>query len=303
MIAEAASLAAGLALTTWAIFGDATGSRHAHLTILVLPFVIWAAFRFRQREVTTLTATVSGLAIIYTIQGNGPFATESLNLSLLLLLAFMSTVAMTGLVLNAVVRERARITVSLNEALRQLRTEAITDPLTGLYNRRFLEDYLHRELARAERSGFPVAVIMLDLDHFKRVNDERGHAAGDAVLEAIGALLKRHFRAGDVACRYGGEEFMLVLHDTQLGDARRKADTIRADVERSPGALSGVTASLGIAMYPDHATDPSSLMGAADGAMYEAKTAGRNRVATTSARASFPSAVGRSGQPQACLPG
>ena len=286
-IAEGASLLAGLLLTSQLIFSDIGALDHLStpLAFLVLPLIMWAAIRFRQREVTTVTAAVCALAIAFTIQGSGPFAVESLNVSLLFLMAFMSTVAVTGLVLNAVVRERARITASLNGALRELREQAITDSLTGLYNRRFLEDYLLRELARAGRSHVPVAVIMLDLDYFKRVNDEHGHAAGDTVLEAIGSSLKRYVRASDVACRYGGEEFMLVLPETTLRAAQRKAESIRVDIERARDALFGVTASFGVAMFPDHGADAGALMRAADSALYEAKQAGRNRVAISSARA------------------
>jgi diguanylate cyclase (GGDEF)-like protein len=290
-IAEGTSLALGVLLTCGLAFGAFAGPGNLSgppLLFLVLPFVMWAALRFRQREVTTTTAAISALAIAYTVQGRGPFAVGSLNLSLLFLLAFMSTMAAMGLVLNAVVAERTRLTTSLKDALRDLKEQAITDSLTGLYNRRFLEGYMRRELARAARSRVPVAVIMLDLDHFKRVNDGSGHAAGDTALEATGALLKRHVRASDVACRYGGEEFMLVLHDTVLADARRKAESIRVDVESAAGALSSITASFGIAMFPDHAHDADALIRAADGAMYEAKQAGRNCVSVSPGRQGAP---------------
>ncbi len=279
-VIEAASLTAGLFFTCHLVFSDTVAPRLTTLPLafLVLPFVMWAAIRFRQREVTTLAAGVSAFAVAFTIQGSGPFATDSLNASLLLLLAFMSTVSATGLVLNAVFRERARTMSSLKAVLRQLRTQATTDPLTGLYNRRFLEDYLTRELARAGRSKLTVAVVMLDLDFFKHVNDASGHAAGDAVLRELGTLLRRHIRASDVACRYGGEEFMLLLPEVALGTARSKAEAIRLDVERCRDSLYGVTVSLGVAMFPEHGTDARMLMSAADGALYAAKQAGRNRV-------------------------
>jgi diguanylate cyclase (GGDEF)-like protein len=285
-VAEGASLAAALPLTTLAIFSDSAAPYVSSLpmTFLVLPFVMWAAIRFRQREVTTLIAAVCAIAIYFTVKGRGPFAAESLNVSLLLLLAFMSTVAVTGLVLNAVVGERGRAMASLAEALRELREQAITDPLTALYNRRFLQDYLPRELARARRRGAPVAILMIDLDRFKRVNDTAGHAAGDSVLTKVGALLKRHIRTSDVACRYGGEEFLLVLPETALDGARRKAEQIRAGIERNRDVLLGVTASLGVALFPDHAADPDALTRAADLALYEAKARGRNRVVVSSTR-------------------
>ncbi len=277
-ITEIASLTAGLLLTGELIFADRFEST-LPLNFLVLPFIIWAAVRFRQREVTTLIAAVSAIAVVQTAQGHGPFAAETLDESLSLLLAFMSTVAATGLVLNAVARERANALASLNAALRRLQAEAITDPLTGLHNRRFLEDYLPRELARAGRSDLPVAVIMLDLDNFKRVNDQSGHATGDDVLRAFGALLLRHLRASDVACRYGGEEFILLMPETTLAAAWRKAEHLRIDVETDAKPLQGVTVSLGIAIFPDDGDNADTLIRSADGALYDAKRAGRNRVA------------------------
>ncbi len=192
---------------TYAIFSDAFAATLSSLplTFAVLPFVIWAALRFGLREVTALNALVCTIAAWHTLQGRGPFASAALTTSLLLLLAFMGTLVSTGLVLNAVVGERSRTLEALAQALKTLKEEAIRDPLTNLYNRRFLRDYLSRELMRAAREGIRVAVIMIDLDRFKRVNDTAGHAAGDFVLTEIATLLKRHIRGTDIACRYGGE--------------------------------------------------------------------------------------------------
>ncbi len=280
-IAEAAVLCAGTLLTCSLIFGEASPSRVGSTfppAFLIFPLILWAAVRFGQREVAALSAAVSAFAIAMTVQGRGPFATHELNRSLLFLLAFMSTVAVTGLLLNAVVRERARIVATLGSALHQLREQATTDVLTGLHNRRFLEDHLRRELARARRARAPVAVIMLDIDFFKRVNDRWGHAAGDAVLMTLGALLRRHVRASDVACRYGGEEFTLILPETSLGVARRKAESIRLDARRARAAMAGATLSAGVAVFPHDGKDADTLMRAADEALYKAKQAGRNRV-------------------------
>ena len=265
---------------TYAIFSDALAPTlpSLPLTFAVLPFVIWAALRFGRREVTALNTLVCTIAAWHTLQGRGPFASAALTTSLLLLLAFMGTLVSTGLVLNAVVGERSRAFEALAQALKTLKEEAIRDPLTNLYNRRFLRDYLSRELMRAARESIRVAVIMIDLDRFKRVNDTAGHAAGDFVLTEIATLLKRHIRGTDIACRYGGEEFTLVLPNATLQSARRRGEAICSAIREKGGQLMGVTASLGVAIFPDHATEPAPLLRAADKALYDAKSRGRNQV-------------------------
>jgi len=265
---------------TYAIFSDALAPKlpSLPLTFAVLPFVIWAALRFGRREVTALNALVCTIAAWHTLQGRGPFASAALTTSLLLLLAFIGTLVSTGLVLNAVVGERSRAFEALAQALKTLKEEAIRDPLTNLYNRRFLRDYLSRELMRAARESIRVAVIMIDLDRFKRVNDTAGHAAGDFVLTEIATLLKRHIRGTDIACRYGGEEFTLVLPNATLQSARRRGEAICSAIREESGRLRGVTASLGVAIFPDHATEPAPLLRAADKALYDAKSRGRNQV-------------------------
>jgi diguanylate cyclase (GGDEF)-like protein len=255
------------------------------LTFAILPFVIWAAFRFRQRKVATVNALVCAMAVWFTLEGSGPFAQGSLNESLLLLLAFMCTVVTTGLVLSAVIEERRRAVETMQGAMGDLREQTIRDPLTSLYNRRFLYDYLQRELIRAGRERAPLAVMMIDLDHFKQLNDRAGHQAGDQVLAEMGALLERHIRGSDIACRYGGEEFALVLPGATLDGARRRGEEIRSAIRGERARLRGITASLGIALYPEHAGDAEVLLRAADEALYDAKAAGRNRVRVFAGRA------------------
>ena len=210
--------------------------------------------------------------------GRVVYAQGPLNESLLLLLAFMCTVVTTGLVLNAVIADHGRAVEAAQRLLRELREQTIRDPLTSLYNRRFLQDYLERELIRAKRERAPLALIMMDLDRFKRLNDSAGHQAGDQVLVQVGALLKRHVRGSDIACRYGGEEFAVVLPKTTLESAQRRSAEICSAIRRQTELLRGVTASLGVALYPAHATDAEELLRAADHALYEAKRAGRNQV-------------------------
>jgi diguanylate cyclase (GGDEF)-like protein len=165
----------------------------------------------------------------------------------------------------------------------RLQEQAISDPLTGLYNRRYLSEFLPRELARSGRNTTPVAVMLLDLDRFKGVNDSFGHEAGDLVLSAVGNLLKGKVRGSDIACRYGGEEFALVLPETGMEAAVRRAEDIRSaisalDLRYAGKYLGKMTASFGIALFPDHSQDAEGLLRVADIALYAAKGAGRDRV-------------------------
>jgi diguanylate cyclase (GGDEF)-like protein/PAS domain S-box-containing protein len=164
-----------------------------------------------------------------------------------------------------------------------LRDQAIRDPLTGLFNRRYMEESLDREVRRARRRHVPLGVIMIDIDHFKHFNDTFGHAAGDALLRAMGALLQRHTRGEDIACRYGGEEFTLVLLEASAEDTRERATLLRQEAARlevayGSQALGSITISVGVAVFPEHGESVDALLKAADTALYRAKAAGRDRV-------------------------
>jgi diguanylate cyclase (GGDEF)-like protein len=167
-------------------------------------------------------------------------------------------------------------------AWQTMQQRALTDPLTGLYNRHFLEESFKRELIIAERAGHPVSVIMGDLDHFKTVNDRDGHLAGDEVLRVFGALLTNNARASDISCRYGGEEFLLVLPGLTQEGAAARAEHLRRAMSATPvdygGSQITVTVSFGVATYPTHGRTPLELIAAADSALYSAKAQGRNRV-------------------------
>ncbi|MBF7143042.1 MULTISPECIES: diguanylate cyclase [Pseudomonas] len=170
-----------------------------------------------------------------------------------------------------------------NGRMRQvLQTQSIRDPLTGLYNRRFMEETLERELARARRTHACLSVIMLDLDHFKRLNDNYGHPAGDSVLRAVSALLLGALRASDIACRFGGEELIVILPDCALEGAVARAEAIRAEFAAMTlhelGQPLTVTASFGVCSTAVCGADQSLLLKAADTALYKAKQSGRNRV-------------------------
>jgi diguanylate cyclase (GGDEF)-like protein len=171
----------------------------------------------------------------------------------------------------------------LTQANRRLLARALRDALTGLYNRGYLEESLERETSRSRRSEQPLGVMLVDVDHFKRINDSSGHAAGDAVLRAIGQYLLSLARAEDIPCRYGGEEFVLVMAHASPATVRERAERLRAGVqalsiEHDGRAIGPITLSVGIAMFPEHGDDWRAVLQAADTALYAAKAAGRNRV-------------------------
>jgi diguanylate cyclase (GGDEF)-like protein len=177
-------------------------------------------------------------------------------------------------------RHRSRL--KAHKMTNRLRREAVVDTLTGLYNRRRLDAAITQEIGRAERTGVPFGVILLDLDHFKQVNDRFGHLAGDSVLRDVAHCLRERLRADDIACRYGGEELAIVLPGATLIDAAAVAEGLRfaiADlVVSTVGEAIRTTASFGVAACPEHGSDGPSLFRAADAAVYAAKRAGRNRV-------------------------
>jgi len=170
--------------------------------------------------------------------------------------------------------------LQLREALRE---QAIRDPLTHLYNRRFLEESLERELQIAARKQQSLAVLFLDLDHFKRFNDCFGHEAGDLVLQSLGDVLRNFFRATDICCRYGGEEFAIILPESSARDAGIRADELRSEVkglriQYKKQTLGEITISAGVAAFPDHASTSTDLLKIADQCLYESKAHGRDRV-------------------------
>ncbi|HAT8369584.1 TPA: diguanylate cyclase [Legionella pneumophila] len=170
--------------------------------------------------------------------------------------------------------------VRLGESLRY---QSIRDPLTGLYNRRYLEDFLFKQLHQAERTKASFAILMLDLDHFKKINDTFGHDAGDLVLKELGQILNSDIRLGDIAARYGGEEFVLLLYDIDAQAAKMKAENLRSaisnlQVKYGAQPVGQITASIGISVYPDDAKSPAEVIEAADKALYQAKNKGRNKV-------------------------
>lgn len=174
----------------------------------------------------------------------------------------------------------ALASLKLREALRH---QSIRDPLTNLFNRRYMLETFERELCRAKRNDTSIGLIMVDVDHFKRYNDDHGHEVGDAVLGELGHYLNSQIRGEDIACRYGGEELVLVLPDAPLDSVQMRAEQIRqgiADIklDHKQKSVGSITVSMGIASYPEHGSTTEDLISLADAALYRAKHQGRDRV-------------------------
>ncbi len=203
--------------------------------------------------------------------------------------------------------DRMRLAVTLSEHLSlalanfrlraTLRERSTRDELTGLFNRRYMEDSLDREIRRAIRDGEALGVLMMDLDHFKRLNDEFGHAAGDFSLRQIGQFLQANVRAEDIACRFGGEEFVVILPKASTEHTRRRAESLRLGIrglraEHGGPSFPMMTMSVGVAAYPQHGATGESLLRAADDALYRAKAEGRDRVVVAGLREERAMSVG-----------
>lgn len=184
--------------------------------------------------------------------------------------------------LASAVAEHAALAFA-NLSLREtLRLQSIRDPLTGLFNRRYMEESLEREIHRARRAGSPLGLMIVDIDYFKKFNDTYGHEAGDQVLRSVGRLFQESLRGEDIPCRFGGEEFVLILPGASLESSMNKAEDLRRRieglrVEHGGQRLASLSISAGIAVVPDHGFEREALFQAADAALYAAKQAGRNR--------------------------
>ena len=178
-------------------------------------------------------------------------------------------------------RKQAQDALLKSQAL--LREQSVRDHLTGLFNRRYMEETLERELLRAARKQLSLGIIMLDVDDFKLFNDTWSHAAGDEVLRELGSLLLRQVRGEDIACRYGGDEFILILPDASREVTRERAELICENAKQfrlqfEGQSLAAVTLSLGVAVFPEHGSASIAILRAVDAALYRAKHEGRGRV-------------------------
>ncbi len=264
-IVEAAALLSMLLLTSTAVFSDFSfiGSQRLPLEFLCVPFLIWAAVRFTVHVPTTALLVLAIVSITGTIRGFGPFARPLLSESLLLLLCFLGVKTCLTLTLSAAVAERRR-------AEDRILHMATTDPLTGLANYRALTINLEAEIERSHRTGRPFALLLLDLDKLKVINDQYGHAVGSRALCRLANVLRDRCRTIDTVARYGGDEFAMLLPETDrkkaVAIAARLCKHVEKDSEEPP-----IRASVGIAVYPEDGSGLVELVGRADTGLYRMK--------------------------------
>jgi diguanylate cyclase (GGDEF)-like protein len=259
------ALIAGLILVAEVVFCGlfVHGAKSYPLEYLCIPFLLWSALRFSQKEAISATVVLSAIAIWGTLHGFGPYVADNKNSSLLLLQAFTGIVSAMTMGLAAMSAERRRMQAEVSNL-------AVTDGLTGLANYRKLVDVLDAEVKRSNRTGRTFAVLLIDMDHLKEINDQLGHLAGSRALCRLADILRVYCRSIDTAARYGGDEFALVMPETNEGEARHVADRIctRVAEDREQPHIS---VSVGTAVYPRSGETIELLLGAADRAMYEMK--------------------------------
>jgi len=272
---EAAGLLLSTLLVSTFVFGPVFHSeiRNDPWTFLCTPFLLWAAFRFGPREASAIIGLVGAIAVVGTVHGYGPFARQSPNDSLLLLQSFLSIQALMTLVFAAEVSERRR-------QEEQARMLAVRDPLTGLANYRLLVERVDEEIKRYGRTGNSFAVLLLDMDGLKKINDEYGHLVGSLAICRVAEVLHLSCRETDTAARYGGDEFALVLTESSAASAtvvaQRVAQRLAQDAEEPR-----ISVSIGVAEFPRDGATIEHLFSAVDQALYNDKR--RNRTSLPSA--------------------
>jgi diguanylate cyclase (GGDEF)-like protein len=267
---------ASILLNLTALGSDVMRLTYIAVSVLLSSFLL--PIRVTVLLATSQFALLVGLSLFFPVLPNTAWSS---------VLGFVLFVSALSVVSNYVSRRDMeqidQQTQQLRESEARLLELSVRDPLTGLFNRRYLEETLEREFNRAARKNLSLGVVMLDIDQFKRFNDAHGHAAGDAVLKAISEVLRGQVRGSDIACRYGGEEFMLIMPEAGLDAARERAERLRVAAKGLHAQFEGrrleaVTLSLGVAAFPENGSTAAEVLKAADAALYRAKQAGRDRV-------------------------
>jgi diguanylate cyclase (GGDEF)-like protein len=270
-VLEGIGVAIVTAAVAYAVFGGVFPERHYALTVVLWPVLILVAFRFGPRESATAILIISVIAVIRTQQSVGPFARLTVGESFILLQVWTGITAVTSMVLAAVVAAQREVHGTWREL-------AVTDPLTGLANQRQLVNALEGEIRRSRRTAQPLAVVLLDLDGLKQINDRHGHLAGSLAIRRVAEALLGSCRATDTAARFGGDEFALVLPETGEAAAwhvaRGVVDRLATDAEKP-----NLSISVGVAVYPGHGETVEALLNAADVALYETKERRKSRTA------------------------
>jgi diguanylate cyclase (GGDEF)-like protein len=261
---EAAAVLVTVVLVGLIVFcGVPADTREMPLEFLCVPVMVWAAFRLGRREAAAALVALTIIAVIGTRTGHGPFHHQDLNESYTWLLTFMTVFGVMTMALAALASE-----YQVAEA--QLRALVVTDPLTGLPNYRRLLEVLQAEILRADRIERPFTVVFLDMDGLKAINDEFGHLAGSRAVCRLADTLRESCRATDTAARFGGDEFVVVLPDTDESGARhvvrRVSDRLSTDHDKPR-----LSVSAGVAVYPRDGSTPSTLLSAADRVLYKVK--------------------------------
>lgn len=288
---ETVVLLGSLVVFTEIVFGGGAPLPLGHSPFLVAPLLLWPAFRFGPRMTATCVFAVFALALALTLEGHGPFAGRAPLATLLSLQSFVSVLAITSMAVAAANSARTRATADLVQSKRELEAaiallaaECKHDPLTGIANRRGFNERLRVEAERARRRDEPLAMLVVDIDRFRRHNQELGHGAADDVLRMVALMLGSQIRACDHVARFGGDEFVILLPGTDVAGARTTAERCRRTVERADWGGRRVTVSIGATAFHVTAEDEAELLGFADQALFRAKAAGRNRVASLSVR-------------------
>lgn len=251
------------------------------LNYVLLPILLSS---FLLRPLYTILISIIQFAALVFVALLTPIR-ETINWPSLIIFVFFASIFS---IIQNIVRDRDQLQIDqqntrLREVALLLREETIRDPLTTLFNRRYLTETFEREIRRAEREGLPVGLIMMDIDHFKEFNDTHGHPAGDVLLHEFGLLLKDHIREADIACRFGGEEFILLMPGAPLQitclRAQQLIDKVRdMQIDYQGIRLGNGTISAGIANFPEHGRTGQEVLVEADAAMYRAKAAGRGQL-------------------------